>query len=1218
MTVTSKKEEDETGYLGPVPQSHLKASNGSNDELSREMVLKNRALIKTVVLQVPPSLPLPPTDQAPAPVPAPAPAPALLGWSEEEDMPRQSFLPPRLASGSAELLLPESWRSSLTKEQQRWIGRTLFTRNSIGRSTLTTDLVTWWTPPQPRPIYNQPPASPDPFFACQLFLWMPARIWAYKLACPQSGCRGTLCKAGLYKTIRRVLDIDRWYLMATEYLECGRCKKKVAGWSRDLVSQLDARHRCQFPAILTYKLSCDLRVVRMLRSRSLGNSASQTYSKLCDSHSESWMRSGIRYLGECEQFLALGTGWQFTDPPEMPPVPSPVWLLTVYSHDVLSRLDEVKARVTSIFGSILKMDSTKKVTKKLAGTAADTAAWVTNVGNEHGQVLVSVLTAGEGEGLFPMAAGLMGRYRLAGVAPPQLMYVDRDCCSSFGGSKTAAMYNEWGQLVVRLDIWHLMRRFASGVTTESHQLYGPFMRQLSACVFEWDVGDIRRLLEAKRSELEGKHGMVGLTEAEVLRQIGRKEMALHCRRRTRGAATTEVLLLDLLETFNSEKGVDTLGIPLLDSIRIQAIWKEQRRHLHCIQDPPGVQLYTETGKITKGGVILPVYRCARGSTSLESFHLHLNRFIPGTRANAMHFQAFLLDGLVRWNEDRAQAAVEGKNRQPLLSYSGHLQHILNLSSQRVLGKEQVKDYSKPSEYTGELLGVEYLYSQTGRVLQDVSADPDLPEEASAVEQLDEEDEGFQEEDVDPTVHIPHVTTMSAPSSSSAAPLSGERADAPLSGESADAPLSGEPADAPLSGEPADAPLSGEPADAPLSGERADAPLSGESADSPLSGEPADAPRSGPSSPTAPEDRSSPEVPDRHGSPHSDHSSDSEGETKDPDAMPGYQHVRRLARALVGVRNRQGLSDSRVDGLVELWLALPDFDKQRLIYPARHQERIVQGRFKATKGKSSIVLGKDSLQRCLLGLNSGPASWPGSSRLVEAICRQLCQIYPSAMQSAGVKKSRWALILADYVAIREAVLNSPRLMTRTNLQLFELNQRTISQWYSRHQRERMVLQQGLGLAPAPSVTTQPLHYQQEGIQALFPFPTPPPPVPRQTTQQGGHAHAPILPAHLEQQPPTLPGPSQAQGPQTGSSLPPPVPRTTAWRRKRMAEDREEGTAGKRKQREQYVCSKCGLPKRRETGHSRFGGVAFCSVAAGGKTVAQWLAEMKDAKGRGEEH
>lgn len=76
----------------------------------------------------------------------------------------------------------------------------------------------------------------------------------------------------------------------------------------------------------------------MLRSRTLGNSASQTYSKLCESHGESWMRSYTQVygtFGECKQFLALGIGRQFTDPPEMPPVPSPVWHLTVYSHLII-------------------------------------------------------------------------------------------------------------------------------------------------------------------------------------------------------------------------------------------------------------------------------------------------------------------------------------------------------------------------------------------------------------------------------------------------------------------------------------------------------------------------------------------------------------------------------------------------------------------------------------------------------------------------------------------------------------------------------------------------------------------------------------------------------------------------------------------------------------------------------------------------------------------
>ncbi|CDQ95980.1 unnamed protein product [Oncorhynchus mykiss] len=49
MTVTLKneEEEEETGYLGPVFQTHLKASNGSNGKLNRKMVLGNRALINT-------------------------------------------------------------------------------------------------------------------------------------------------------------------------------------------------------------------------------------------------------------------------------------------------------------------------------------------------------------------------------------------------------------------------------------------------------------------------------------------------------------------------------------------------------------------------------------------------------------------------------------------------------------------------------------------------------------------------------------------------------------------------------------------------------------------------------------------------------------------------------------------------------------------------------------------------------------------------------------------------------------------------------------------------------------------------------------------------------------------------------------------------------------------------------------------------------------------
>ncbi|KAK9535930.1 hypothetical protein VZT92_006834 [Zoarces viviparus] len=288
------------------------------------------------------------------------------------------------------------------------------------------------------------------------------------------------------------------------------------------------------------------------------------------------------------------------------------------------------------------------------------------------------------------------------------------------------------------------------------------MRQLSHCIFEVDPEDARRLTEAKRSQLEGKHRMVGLTDAAVIRRISKQEWRLHCHRRTGGPQESSLLIQELLDTFGGPAGRDTLDIPLLNALRIQDIWSTQRTHLSCIQDQPGVQLYTQSGRLTKGGVILPVYRCARGSTSLEFFHSHLNRFIPGTRASAKHFQAFLVDGLVRWNEDRAAAAAapppvaaEGQVG-PLHSYRGHLKHVLNQKSQRVL------DFTKPAEYTGELIGVEYLYQQTGRVLEDVSLDPDTPDEAAAIESLEEEDECIAEDVEDLTIFEPDRPAQQQP------------------------------------------------------------------------------------------------------------------------------------------------------------------------------------------------------------------------------------------------------------------------------------------------------------------------------------------------------------------------------------------------------------------------------------------------------------------------
>ena len=95
----------------------------------------------------------------------------------------------------------------------------------------------------------------------------------------------------------------------------------------------------------------------------------------------------------------------------------------------------------------------------------------------------------------------MDRYEKANQLPPRALYTDRDCCNKSGPSKYQLMFWKWKDLQVRIDSWHFMRRLAKMCTNESHPLYGTFMSKVSASIFEWDAGDVQRLMTAKKHEL---------------------------------------------------------------------------------------------------------------------------------------------------------------------------------------------------------------------------------------------------------------------------------------------------------------------------------------------------------------------------------------------------------------------------------------------------------------------------------------------------------------------------------------------------------------------------------------------------------------------------------------------------------------------------------------------------------------------------------------------
>ena len=77
-------------------------------------------------------------------------------------------------------------------------------------------------------------------------------------------------------------------------------------------------------------------------------------------------------------------------------------------------------------------------------------------------------------------------------------------------------------------------------------------------------------------------------------------------------------------------------------------------------------------------------------------HNHLS--LTGNSASLAHFQAYLVEGIVRWNEDRANAtALESR---PFLSYSYQLRKGVNDLYKKVYGEVLDETVRPPRPYTG--------------------------------------------------------------------------------------------------------------------------------------------------------------------------------------------------------------------------------------------------------------------------------------------------------------------------------------------------------------------------------------------------------------------------------------------------------------------------------------------------------------------------------------
>ncbi|CAB1435235.1 unnamed protein product [Pleuronectes platessa] len=101
------------------------------------------------------------------------------------------------------------------------------------------------------------------------------------------------------------------------------------------------------PPVVTsclYRLSCEKRVVGLMKARTLGNSATRLRAALVEQHNKEWLGLTLRYLSVLEQLQV--SALQLVTVPPMKPIANVPWMISVYAREAFGRLEEKKARFT--------------------------------------------------------------------------------------------------------------------------------------------------------------------------------------------------------------------------------------------------------------------------------------------------------------------------------------------------------------------------------------------------------------------------------------------------------------------------------------------------------------------------------------------------------------------------------------------------------------------------------------------------------------------------------------------------------------------------------------------------------------------------------------------------------------------------------------------------------------------------------------------------------
>ncbi|KAI4831467.1 hypothetical protein KUCAC02_001007 [Chaenocephalus aceratus] len=200
----------------------------------------------------------------------------------------------------------------------------------------------------------------------------------------------------------------------------------------------------------------------------------------------------------------------------------------------------------------------------------------------------------------------------------------------------ASRSNFNANMLIKLDLFHCLRRLMRECVSEHHPLYSSLAQFLSAAFSVVDQEDLQRLNDA--------YAFSGIQPANPTKLHTRE----HCR-----IPHPEELVKRVEGVFQHfHLATDPNGRPLFKASMLKC-WRIQRIHIlrGCLSDPEveGGIMYRHGGTLQLNhvpgeGARVPVWIPIRGTSQQEGYHFHQAQWVTGTRVSTELFQAQAMTG----------------------------------------------------------------------------------------------------------------------------------------------------------------------------------------------------------------------------------------------------------------------------------------------------------------------------------------------------------------------------------------------------------------------------------------------------------------------------------------------------------------------------------------------------------------------------------------------